>query len=1461
MTVLPSPIPHPLDYSPWDLPGWAYEALDWVVGVEWPEGNERAVWDLADRWYAVAGALAGPRADAIAAATEVRGGYGAAGAVPEAFEVAWRRLADGDDAPLTVLLAVSTDLGRLVEECGCDIEAAKLEVWIELGLLVVELLALAVAAALTAGAASPAAGAAVTASRLVIQQIFRRLMAQLAKKALREGLKEAGERAAKEVARDGMRGLGKRAVKGGLFEAGQEGGVNLATQAYQNSTGRRHGLDLADLGASTLGGLAGGAVAPLAGLGRHATGRGARVGEHLGREMTGEVLAEGAAGLATGQGALSPEDAARAAVSGVSGSATAQADAALHARLDGRLHSLADATQVSAAFPVPPSPVAAGVEQAAPAGDAPARPAADASAPGPATSSGPTVLAGADPGTAVETPSPRDPWVPPDPGRAAAAVGMVDGQAGAGTVTPPAPPAPGVDHVTGAAPASIVAESTPSSPTLSSVAADQVTSPLTAGRVAEVVSTNAAVTAPPGPDSGQGNPPGSVTTAGGAPTATAAVSPTADPSPGRTTSAALTAGAPLGQAPGGSVRPAPTTGLPTHGGAPDTPQAARERSPGVADRDDGRQGDRRFPLLEALAPRPVVLPPTEPTPLAPDPDDEPPRPRTPRWYAAKWAAEREALDRRRYQGYFEAQRHWFEDRRRTDASSRQGEAARRRETVARRAARQAFELHREGRSALTNWLRGIARQAEHDANRHRDLAEEIRSGRVVPDVVFVADSADFRRINDDVAELAGGGVETGDRSALTGDDDPPPIDRSRRYGEFGGLRPPLALHQTDLERQMPRTADGGVVRAADPRQGGWFALTNDGGPQADPTRGINCLDCTLSLYETWLHGRPRVAAPRTFDGYLQGDVRRPVNGETGGPGRVEEVTGGRFQKLFAVDEGVRPGPAALRTSVERGYRNLRDQLVLGGHGSYAFLITEWENGGSHAWVALNQNGTVLYLDPQAGTVHDRPLYGHTGRRRPDNVVGIDALILGGDGRPMPLGGLARGRFSVRPDLPDHPAVPDDEQGYGDPYLNRVHLLDGPGSADQAGQASEDFGRPPGPAGSRQDYEPQRPTDRPTPGRPTEIATLLSGGADLGGLLDAGLSPAEICAHVDAPMLRRLVPQLNEADAADVARLLGDRRVVRMLDETWRDPPIGQQRALAGTLLQELARRPDLARMILAAPELATSLTARPLTLHHLASHPAAIDALGSVIEEMTAQGAEKIATQQPPVPLPTPLSAEQLRISERAATPGENVRQPGFDSRRVADPGYRSAYLDSLYAAAVVAQEELNGLAVDLAHEGDTVVGSAGWRRHPKDRQRAEDKVRKYRGDVSLLRDLAGAKVEFRSLGDLYRALDRLCDRPGIRIVRCEDRFVVPQESGYRDVQLLLEMSNGHLAEFRLHLAALDEVAVWEHALYEVRRDLDSLARQDSRTMTGVEWALVTGILREQQRLFWHALVSTIGET
>ncbi|MFJ6195297.1 toxin glutamine deamidase domain-containing protein [Micromonospora sp. NPDC092111] len=1041
MSVLPSPIPHPLDYSPWDLPGWAYEALDWVVGVEWPDGDERAVWDLADQWYAVAGALTGPRDDAITAAAQVRSGYGGIGAVSEAFDTAWRRLSDGDDAPLPVLLAVSTDLGRLVEECGCDIEAAKLEVWIELGILVVELLALAVAAALTAGAASPAAGAAVTASRLVIQQIFRRLLAQMARKALRQGLKEAGERAAKEVAKGGMRGLGRRALRGGMFEAGEEAGVSLATQAYQNSTGRRHGLDLADLGTSALGGLAGGAVAPLAGLGRHATGRGARVGEHLGREMTGEVLAEGAAGLATGQGMVSLEDATRAAVSGVSGSATSQADAALHARLDGRLHSLADASQVAADFPAPPSSplVAGGVPVPAPdvvpGHVGPSLPAPDGLAP--------VVDSAGAVDAAREARTPHGSGVGAGPASSSTVAG---GQTNSVVPVSPDLGAPSLlsTVVDPAIPAKADPAPATATPTLSAVSLDHSSSPAAEAPTALVRSST-----PTHGVATMGISDGGAT-AGGSPSFSIAAPPSvAGPSSGHATP--TTAGH-AATTPPQRVLPGTVNGTLPYDGA------------GAASRDTGGSLSppyaNRFPLLDALAPGPATPTVDHSLPLAsPEPrdEDDPPRPRPSVWPTA----EREALDRSRYQGHLQAQRVWYEDQRRRDLAAHLRESANDFMDRARWFREQARQAARSGFTVRAEHLSRASAVAERDAHELNDQAEAALTGVIAPAEVVVDDAVDFYRINNDVADLALGAIETADRSALTGDDNPPPIDRSRRYGQFGGLRPPLALHQTDLERQMPRNPDGSVVRTADPRAGGWFALANDGGPQADPTRGINCLDCTLSLYETWLHGRPRVSAPRTFDGYLEGDIQRPINGEAGGPGRVEEVTGGRFQKLFVVKEGETPGPVLLHQSVERGYRNLHDQLILGRHGSYAFLITEWEDGGSHIWVALNQNGAVLYLDPQNGTVHDRPLYAHSGRPHPENVVSIDVLVLGGDGRPMPLGGLARGRFSVHPDLPHHPSAPDDQHGYGDPYVNRMYLLDGPG---RPGPSPDAYGNAPAPSG-------------------------------------------------------------------------------------------------------------------------------------------------------------------------------------------------------------------------------------------------------------------------------------------------------------------------------------------------------------------------------------------------------------
>ncbi|MFD0519254.1 WXG100-like domain-containing protein [Paractinoplanes durhamensis] len=93
MTVLPSPIPHPLDHRPFDVPRWADEVIGWVV-ADWPSGDEAATWAVADHWFAVAAGLAAPHEAAFAGAAQIMSGYGGAG-----FNDAWQRLAGVADAP------------------------------------------------------------------------------------------------------------------------------------------------------------------------------------------------------------------------------------------------------------------------------------------------------------------------------------------------------------------------------------------------------------------------------------------------------------------------------------------------------------------------------------------------------------------------------------------------------------------------------------------------------------------------------------------------------------------------------------------------------------------------------------------------------------------------------------------------------------------------------------------------------------------------------------------------------------------------------------------------------------------------------------------------------------------------------------------------------------------------------------------------------------------------------------------------------------------------------------------------------------------------------------------------------------------------------------------------------------------------------------------------------------------
>ena len=115
--------------------------------------------------------MVGPRDDAYDAAADVLAAYAGDGAMVDGVRHAWKKVADGDEAPLVMLVTSRTSWAswsrsRLRHRGRQD------RGWIEVGLFVIELLALAVAVVLTLGAASPAAGGLIAASRFVIQQIF-----------------------------------------------------------------------------------------------------------------------------------------------------------------------------------------------------------------------------------------------------------------------------------------------------------------------------------------------------------------------------------------------------------------------------------------------------------------------------------------------------------------------------------------------------------------------------------------------------------------------------------------------------------------------------------------------------------------------------------------------------------------------------------------------------------------------------------------------------------------------------------------------------------------------------------------------------------------------------------------------------------------------------------------------------------------------------------------------------------------------------------------------------------------------------------------------------------------------------------------------------------------------------------------------------------------------------------------
>jgi hypothetical protein len=376
------------------------------------------------------------------------------------------------------------------------------------------------------------------------------------------------------------------------------------------------------------------------------------------------------------------------------------------------------------------------------------------------------------------------------------------------------------------------------------------------------------------------------------------------------------------------------------------------------------------------------------------------------------------------------------------------------------------------------------------------------------------------------------------------------------------------------------------------------------------------------------------------------------------------------------------------------------------------------------------------------------------------------------------------------------------------------------------------------------------TDTSTTGHPGHGAAEPAQHSSYGTAAPPGHDdPAQHTDHVD--------PQAHQ----EVARYLADPRVDEALNRANQPDASAEVPKVDGVPLGDAVRRmlpehPDLVRAMQSAGFLENSLLARPQTMVGLMQHPEAIAILEAAVHEVHHPDPE--TPPLPPTADPTPLEPTQRETSGELAKSAGNYRpedrlQPDFEEHRRHEEGYRAAYMDKLYAKAKEAQAELTRIVDQLAADND---GEAHARKELKKLGRANDKIdADYSGDASRLVDVAGAYIQFDKVKDVYAALAVLAGHPDLEIVKFKDRFAKPTESGYRDLQMSVRMSNGHIAELRLHLKSLDAITVYEHALYEVRRDLDSAAYDDGdRPLTTEEAGLRDSLLARERELFWNAM-------
>ncbi|MGF1740448.1 RelA/SpoT domain-containing protein [Vibrio profundum] len=182
---------------------------------------------------------------------------------------------------------------------------------------------------------------------------------------------------------------------------------------------------------------------------------------------------------------------------------------------------------------------------------------------------------------------------------------------------------------------------------------------------------------------------------------------------------------------------------------------------------------------------------------------------------------------------------------------------------------------------------------------------------------------------------------------------------------------------------------------------------------------------------------------------------------------------------------------------------------------------------------------------------------------------------------------------------------------------------------------------------------------------------------------------------------------------------------------------------------------------------------------------------------------------------------------------------------------------EALYSQALIAQEELQNICTSSALLTNTETIFSGV----KSKDRAKQKVMfELNGKSERITDLARASIvsdDVSSLVEVYESLAR-----ETTIVKVKNRFKNPQQSGYRDLNLLVQLPNtGMIAEVQLHLKAIADVKSGpEHDLYEQIQHIERLASQQNRAVNMGESTKIENIRNQSKELYqkaWQPYITT----